>query len=136
MRGLLVELKLVYGGLGSRTEGAGLGQFLGADRLRPASLKPGVGLGGLLVGLGLKLVSATRLRSHGWCWAAGLWCWLRLELRLAGLSCAWAGRWMGPGQFGLLSSWHSLRAVLDVRLVVGLRPVSDTLDTPDLGTLG
>ena len=68
--------------------------------LRPVSDWPqagevglgGVGLGGLLVGLGLKLVSATRLRSHG---AAGLWCWLRLELRLAGLSCAWAGRWMG-----------------------------------------
>ena len=50
----------------------------------------GVGLGGLLVGLGLKLVSATRLRSHGWCWAAGLWCWLRLELRLAGVA-GWAG---------------------------------------------
>ena len=68
MRGLLVELglKLVYGGLGSRTEGA-------------------VGLGGLLVGLGLKLVSATRLRSHGWvagCGAAGLRC---LGLGLGGL---------------------------------------------------
>ena len=61
----------------------------------------GVGLGGLLVGLGLKLVSATRLRSHGRCWAAGLWCWLRLELRLAGLGSELLAR-------------------------LGLRPVADT----------
>ena len=65
----------------------------------------GVGLGGLLVGLGLKLVSATRLRSHGWCWAAGLWCWLRLELRLAG---------------------DGLRLGSELLARLGLRPVADT----------
>ena len=73
----------------------------------------GVGLGGLLVGLGLKLVSATRLRSHGWCWAAGLWCWLRLGLRLAGLG----------------GSLDGLRLGSELLARLGLRPV-DTQDTP------
>ena len=93
------------------------------DRLRPASLKQGgVCLGGLLVGLGLKLVSATRLRSHGWvagCWAAGL----RLELRLGGLCLG--GSLDGQG----LSHTH-LGLGSELLAGLGLRPVADTQDTP------
>ena len=64
----------------------------------------GVCLGGLLVGLGLKLVSATRLLR-------------RLDDLLPD-----ASRW---------PAWAELETSLrHVRLVVGLRPVSDTLDKP------
>ena len=51
-------------------------------------------LGGLLVGLGLKLVSV----AVAGCWAAGLRCWLRLE--------GWAvlgRRWMGKAC--LIHTW-------------------------------
>ena len=76
----------------------------------------------MLVGLGLKLVSATRLRSHGQvagCQAAGLRCWLRLELGLGGLGRV-AG-WARPVSYtlGPEAGWRVAGAL-------GLRPVADT----------
>ena len=64
--------------------------------------------GGLLVGLGLKLVSATRLRSHGWL-AAG-------QPDYA-VGCAWNFGWAGWAELCLGGS---------------LRPVSYTLG-PEAG---
>ena len=52
-------------------------------------------LGGLLVGLGLKLVSVAG------CWAAGLRCWLRLELRLGGLGGSLDGQGLSHTHLGL-----------------------------------
>ena len=52
-------------------------------------------LGGLLVGLGLKLVSVAG------CWAAGLRCWLRLELRLGSAVLGRVAGWARPVSYTL-----------------------------------
>ena len=75
----------------------------------------GVGLGGLLVGLGLKLVSATRLRSHGW--VAGCW-----QPDYA-VGCAWNFGWAELCLGGLLDG---LRLGSKLLAGLGLRPVADT----------
>ena len=93
----------------------------------------GVCLGGLLVGLGLKLVSATAAKPWVGCWLLGSRTTLLVapgtSAGRAGLSCAWAGRWMGkaclihtqtaPKGLGLLDD---LGPDTSMRLVVGRWP--------------